>query len=376
MKGAWYMRSRLMVVLAVIVAISLSCTAFAAEKDAKKGEFDQKAALEELWKAPDSTVVGSVNGVNVTKGELMKTIWLWQAPTTLQDLLNQKMIQQAAAKDKVELNWAEVQSKIDESVKRMGVQDVDQLLNQFKVTWYRFMSGTKISALAEKTVQQQVDVTDAEFAEWLKARHILVRFPQEESDKAKQEEIAKKKADEISEKIKAGGDFAKLADEYSEDPGNARDGQKQGGDLGWFSRGRMVQEFESAAFEMKAGEISEPVKTFYGYHIIKVEKLGKDATPAEKQELRKMILEKKVPMAMGQWFSQLQSGAKVENKLMPPPIQEPTPAMMPHPAPARPAPAPAQPKVAPAQPKPAVKPGAPPAGDKPEMPPPPPPPAP
>lgn len=392
-KGADLMRSRtLVVVLAALVVVALSCSVLAAPATSKPGakpaaaaakdqKFDQKKVLEEMWKAPDSTVVGSVNGVKVTKGELLKTMWFWNAPSVLQDILNQKMIQQAAVKAGVELTWPELQAKVDESLKRMGMESVEQLLTQFRVTWHRFMSGTKISALAEKVVQKDIKITDAEYAEWIKARHILIRFPQDEKDKAKQEEIAKKKADEIYAKIKAGEDFAKLADEFSEDPGNIdpQTNSKKGGDLGWFSRGRMVQEFEKAAFDLKAGEVSEPIKTFYGFHIIKVEKLGKDASPQEKLELNKMILERKVPGQMGTWFTKLQSEAKMDNKLMPPPVKEPTPVMKPQPAP-KPASASkseAKPKAAseskPATP-PAEKPAAPPAGEKPETPPPPPPP--
>jgi foldase protein PrsA len=237
--------------------------------------------------------------------------------------------------------------------------------------------------LAEKTVQKQVKVTDAEYAEWIKARHILIKFPAEEKDQAKKEEIAKKKADEVYQKIKAGEDFAKLADEYSEDPSNMdpQTGKKKGGELGWFSRGRMVQEFEKKAFELKVGEVSEPVKTFYGYHIIKVDKIGKDATAAEKVELNKMILERKIPMQMGKWFQDLQSKSKIDNKLMPPPVKEPTPVMRPQPPRAAPRemPRPAPPKTEapkPATPSETPKLAEPPAGEKPEAPPPPPPPAP
>ena len=376
----------LRVAMGALVVMALACSAYAAPaaKPAAAKKLDQKKALEDLWKAPDSTVVGAVDGVKVTKGELVKALWFWNAPTTLQDILNQKMIEQAATKAGVKLTPAELQAKIQESLKRMGMQDVDALLNQYHVTYQRFISGTKMSALAEKTVQKQVKVSDAEYAEWLKARHILIRFPSEEKDQAKKEEIAKKKADEVYAKIKAGEDFAKLADEYSEDPSNVKDGKKQGGDLGWFSKGRMVQEFEKAAFEMKAGEVSQPVKTFYGYHIIRVDKLGKDATAAEKADLNKQILERKIPMEMGKWFQDLQSKTKIDSKLMAPPTKEPTPSMrrqpsrmMPPPrqAPRPEAPKTEAPKTAPA-PAPAEKPAAPPAGEKPETPPPPPPPTP
>ncbi len=73
-------------------------------------------------------------------------------------------------------------------------------------------------------------------------------------------------ANELRQRLLNGEDFATLAAEYSDDPGSAA----QGGDLGWFGRGRMVAPFEEAAFSLQVGEISEPVKSDFGYHIIEV----------------------------------------------------------------------------------------------------------
>lgn len=86
-------------------------------------------------------------------------------------------------------------------------------------------------------------------------------------------EATKQKAEEVLAKVKAGGKFADIAKEESQDPGSA----ENGGDLGYFGKGKMVPEFEKAAFALKVGQVSGLVKTTYGYHIIKVTaKKGKE----------------------------------------------------------------------------------------------------
>jgi len=79
--------------------------------------------------------------------------------------------------------------------------------------------------------------------------------------------IALEEARELAERARAGEDFEELARDYSDDPGSAQ----KGGDLGYFPRGRMVREFEEVAFGMKPGDVSDPVLTRFGWHVIKVE---------------------------------------------------------------------------------------------------------
>ncbi len=99
--------------------------------------------------------------------------------------------------------------------------------------------------------------------EEVQARHILIRPATQDGAGWK---AALAKAEAVRAKA-LHGDFAALAKEYSDDPGS----KTNGGDLGWFPRGRMVKEFENAAFALKPGQVSEPVKSQFGYHIIKVE---------------------------------------------------------------------------------------------------------
>jgi len=114
----------------------------------------------------------------------------------------------------------------------------------------------------------------------VKAQHILLSL---KPDAKKQEiDATMVKAQGIVKEIKDGGDFAKLAEKYSEDPGS----KSNGGELGFFNKHQMVPEFSKAAFAMKKDEVSVPVKTEYGIHIIKVTDIIdeqpitlKDATP-------------------------------------------------------------------------------------------------
>jgi peptidyl-prolyl cis-trans isomerase C len=128
-----------------------------------------------------------------------------------------------------------------------------------------FKKLTLIGLLLEKEIEDKAKVTDKDVKDYyekhkadlttnnqVRASHILV----------KSEDDAKK----ILDQLKKGGDFAKIAREKSIDTGSA----KNGGDLGFFSRGQMVPEFEKAAFSLKEGEVAGPVQTQFGYHIIKV----------------------------------------------------------------------------------------------------------
>jgi peptidyl-prolyl cis-trans isomerase D len=105
--------------------------------------------------------------------------------------------------------------------------------------------------------------------EEVKVSHILIKTPSQGADGKgddKAVEEARKKADDVLKQLKAGAKFEDLAKKYSDDPGSG----KQGGDLGWIGRGRTVPEFEKAAFSLPLGQLSDPVKSSYGFHIMRV----------------------------------------------------------------------------------------------------------
>jgi peptidyl-prolyl cis-trans isomerase D len=179
-------------------------------------------------------------------------------------------------------------------VSQVQVSDAD-LAAHFEKSKERYRIGEKrrvrYALVDVDQVRQQVTVPDNEIEafykqniaqystpEQLAASHILLRIDD------KDEAAVRKQAEEIAKRAKSGEDFAALVKQFSQDESN----NTTGGSLGEFGRGTMVPEFEQAAFAMKAGEISDPVKTSFGYHIIKVEK-NQPATTRPVAEVRSEI---------------------------------------------------------------------------------------
>src|ERR1700688_2112801 len=140
---------------------------------------------------------------------------------------------------------------------------------------YVVVDSAKIAAattVTDQDLQAYYDQHREEYRvpEQVKVSHILIKTPlpapgAKEDEKAVAD--ARAKAEGVLKEVKAAGEFAKLAEKYSDDPGSA----KSGGDLGWIGRGRTVPEFEKAAFSLGKSQTSDLIKSSYGFHIIRVE---------------------------------------------------------------------------------------------------------
>ncbi|MGE8079602.1 peptidylprolyl isomerase [Peribacillus loiseleuriae] len=221
----------------------------------------------------DSKAVATSKAGDITKEELYDVMKERYGDAVLQELVYEKILS-----DKYKVTDKELAKKLDELKTQLG-ENYEMALAQSGMDEAALKRSLKIQMLQEKAALASVKVTEKEMKEYydnqkpeIHARHILV----------KDEATAK----EVKEKLKNGEDFAKLAKEYSTDTGSA----EKGGDLGWFGQGAMVAEFENAAYALKKDEISEPVKSQYGFHIIQLlDKKEKKSYEESKAEIEKEL---------------------------------------------------------------------------------------
>ena len=226
-----------------------------------------------------TTAVAIVNGQRITRRAFVSRLEQATGEQVLSDLINEQLIRQAAKQAKVTVTQAEVEAEIDKLREQVG-PSFDSMLAQYGMTVDDLRKNMDLNLLVFKISTKDITVgddalmaffeenkSDYDQPEMVKASHILVE--------------SEEKAKEIQTKLAEGADFAELARDESSDPMSAA----EGGDLGFFARGRMVPEFEKAAFAMSAGQTSGIVKSEYGYHIIRVTD-RKDAHEATFEEVR------------------------------------------------------------------------------------------
>lgn len=259
-------------------------------------------------------VVASVNGDSISKDELYNTLVKQYGADSLSTLIDNKIIEQEAEKKDITIADKEIKEELQTYIDSYGGDDAFQsALEQSGLTQTDVEGDIENYLKINKLLEPEIEITDEEMKtyfdenkesfnqqEQVEASHILVE------DKETAEEVAKKLAD--------GGDFAELAKEYSTDTSNA----DNGGELGYFSKGEMAPEFEEAAFALEKGKISDPVKTEYGYHIIKVtdKKAAKEAVYEDhKDEIKQTLFDEKLQTEYTTWIQEKKEKAEIENSL-------------------------------------------------------------
>ncbi|HDR4603995.1 MULTISPECIES: peptidylprolyl isomerase PrsA [Bacillus cereus group] len=229
-------------------------------------------ALSACGTSSSDKIVTSKAG-DITKDEFYEQMKTQAGKQVLNNMVMEKvLIKNYKVEDK------EVDKKYDEMKKQYGDQ-FDTLLKQQGIKEETLKTGVRAQLAQEKAIEKTI--TDKELKDnykpEIKASHILV----------KDEATAKK----VKEELGQGKSFEELAKQYSEDTGS----KEKGGDLGFFGPGKMVKEFEEAAYKLKKDEVSEPVKSQFGYHIIKVTDIKEPEKSFEqsKADIKKEIVQKK-----------------------------------------------------------------------------------
>jgi len=287
--------------------------------------------------------LAKVNGTEVSKAEFeQKYVKMTKAFTArkkdipenlakrykesiLKQLIEKELLKQEIAKQGLQIDPAELDREFDEYKKMFRTdENFDRYLKSSEVTIDQIKENIRhnigVNKLLEKggtlTVGEeeskayyQENIKRYEVQEQLHAAHILVKLDPKADKKAEAEAL--KKANEFYKEVtKKGADFAAVAQKSSDGPTASR-----GGDLNWFPRNRMPPEFDAVAFKMKPGEISKPVKSPFGYHIIKAieHKEGK-VRPLEevKESIEKLLKNKKQRTAKQALLKNLRTQAQIE----------------------------------------------------------------
>ncbi len=232
----------------------------------------------------NSKVVAEIDGQVVTEAEFVDLLKDKYGETELTSLVQSKVFDIEA--EKLKIDEAAVNKELTSIRKAYNLTD-EEAFKSF-LTMQNFANEEAFKAVViqhlvlQKKATEGVEVKEEEIkaayeaGKEIEASHILVED--------------EKTAKEVLAKLNAGEDFAKLAKEFSKDTGSA----EKGGSLGYFERGKMVPEFEAVAFTLEKGKISEPVKSQFGYHIIKVTDRKPFEQPLEevKAELKEQLAKK------------------------------------------------------------------------------------
>jgi len=245
----------------------------------------------------------------------------------LDTMIGREVLTQQAAKLGLKATDAEVDAQMQTLKTRFGSEDEFKgALAKMNLTEQtikeQFAADQVMRKLIDQEISSKITVTPAETKdfydknpeifkspEMVRASHILVKVEEKASPEDKAKALEKIKG--IQQKIKDGADFAAIAKEVSDDPGS----KETGGDLDFFQHGQMVPAFETAAFALKPGEVSDIVQTDYGYHLIKVtdrKEAGVMAYDEIKPRIEQHLKNEAVSQQLTQYVDKLKSAAKIE----------------------------------------------------------------
>lgn len=250
---------------------------------------------------------------NLPKGTAINDSDLRQQ--VLSQLINQSLIIQAGKRRNIQASEAEIDAAIaqnpslskntnDKALRRSIANNlIISKVRQQAVMQSSRVSDEEINNFIEKAKQQGIKLPEGEPMRQYSAQHILLKADTDNAASAAESSIRK-----IYTQARSGADFSALARQYSQD-GSA----SNGGDLGWFSDGVMVSPFEDAVHKLKPGQISPPIRTQFGWHIIKLNDIRDAGTPEERQRnsIRQYISQQKSQQATNNLLRDLHNSAYI-----------------------------------------------------------------
>jgi peptidyl-prolyl cis-trans isomerase C len=286
-------------------------------------------------------VVAHVNGEDVKKADLERMIKTMEGRAgqpvppdrrneiyrgALDQLIVYTILKQESRSKGVKVDDAEIDQKVQEvrgqfptqEAFEKALKDRGMTVDSLKSDAHTELSVNRVMETAVANIPGPTDAEAKDFYaknpdkfkqdEQVRASHILVRVDPNADAKTKAK--AKAEIDSVLKQLKGGGDFAKLAQQHSQDPSAA-----QGGDLGFFPKGQMVPEFDHAAFSLPVGQLSGIVTTQFGYHILKVtEKKPPRTVPFEEAQaqIKQYLEQDKKQKAADAFIEGLKKKSKID----------------------------------------------------------------
>lgn len=261
-------------------------------------------------------VIASVNGVDIAKGKFYDELVRNSGNQILNGLIQEELVKQEADKAGIRVTDADLEKELNYFKKTLSVksdEEFEMLLMQYGMTKEQIKQQMPMQVRLRKMLEPKTTVTEDDMKKYYDENKELLSTP--EQVKASHILVAtKEESESILAQLKTGADFAKLAGEKSIDPGS----KSKGGDLDYFTKGRMVKPFEDAAFSLQVGQLSDIVQTEHGYHIIKVTDKKAASTPTfeeKKNDIRETLVTNQIQELSNTLIQEVSSKANVTNNL-------------------------------------------------------------
>ncbi|KGA98686.1 hypothetical protein BALCAV_0202740 [Alkalihalobacillus alcalophilus ATCC 27647 = CGMCC 1.3604] len=264
-----------------------------------------------VYVSNSTNVLATVNGEKIKQDQVEQLVMAQHGATALETLITDKMIELEAKEQGITVTEDEMAAEMENYYEMYnGEEAFQEMLSQNGMSIEELENDIHYYLLTKKLMSSIIEVTEEETVAYFEENQ--EQFNQEEQVEASHILVEDEDtANEVKEKLAAGEDFSTLAVEFSTDEAS----KEEGGQLGYFSKGDMVEPFEEVAFELELDQISEPVESEFGFHIIKV--TGKnEAKEAEfeehREEIEDILFNEKFQVEYGPWVNLLREQYNID----------------------------------------------------------------